>query len=68
MFVQRKLFINDKTNEFPDIMIQSLFPPVSTELVGLSAHIQRIVEGHFIILSLYLQQKFVARCLCMLHS
>lgn len=67
MFVQRKPFINDKTNKFPDIMIQSLSPPVSTELVGLSAHIRRIEEGHCIILSLYLQQKFVARCLCMLH-
>lgn len=67
MFVQRKPFKNDKTSEFPDIMIQSLSPPASTELVGLSAHIRRIDEGHFIILSLYLQQKFVARCLCMLH-
>lgn len=67
MFVQRKPFINDKTNELPDIMIPSLSPPVSTELVGLSAHIRRIEKDHFIILSLYLQQKFVARCLCMLH-
>lgn len=67
MFAQRKMFTNDKTKEFPDLMIQSLSPPVSTELVGSSAHIRRIEEGHFIILSLHLQQKFVARCLCVLH-